>query len=84
VQVTPSLAINYTAYGTLRSHWLDTYGADSHTVRSPWSSVSLANFAALPLNRRGRHAWQIMRSMPLSGLPATRPGSQDILQVGIM
>ena len=37
VQVTPSLAINYTAYGTLRSHWLERYGADSHTVRLPES-----------------------------------------------
>ena len=33
LQVTPSLAINYTAYGTLRSNWLALYGQDSNTVR---------------------------------------------------
>ena len=32
LQVTPSLAINYTAYGTLRSHWLELYGQESNTV----------------------------------------------------
>ena len=32
LQVTPSLAINYTAYGTLRSHWLELYGQESSTV----------------------------------------------------
>ena len=34
LQVTPSLAINYTAYGTLRSHWLQAHGDSSHTVLS--------------------------------------------------
>lgn len=35
LQVTPSLAINYTAYGTLRSHWLTLYGQESNTVSTP-------------------------------------------------
>jgi len=34
LQVTPSLAINYTAYGTLRACWLDLYGVESNTVRN--------------------------------------------------
>ena len=33
LQVTPSLAINYTAYGTLRSYWLHMYGQEANTVR---------------------------------------------------
>ena len=32
LQVTPSLAINYTAYGTLRAHWLQMYGPEANTV----------------------------------------------------
>ena len=42
LQVTPSLAINYTAYGTLRSHWLTLYGEESNTVCSWPASPSAA------------------------------------------
>ena len=42
LQVTPSLAINYTAYGTLRSHWLTLYGEESSTVCS-WPGAPSAS-----------------------------------------
>ncbi len=42
LQVTPSLAINYTAYGTLRSHWLQSHGNNSHTVLSVIQIFSVA------------------------------------------
>ncbi len=43
LQVTPSLAINYTAYGTLRSYWLQRHGGTSHTARGPALPPSLGS-----------------------------------------
>ena len=46
LQVTPSLAINYTAYGTLRAHWLQLYGQEGNTVGLQASCMELSTSSA--------------------------------------
>ena len=90
LQVTPSLAINYTAYGTLRSHWLDLYGRESNTVSLPetpapckGSSVSDETPSSLhvPAEQQKRCHWTaLVASRPIS-IPC--PHSAQPSEVGL-
>ncbi|CAL8463422.1 g2956 [Coccomyxa elongata] len=69
LQVTPSLAINYTAYGTLRSYWLQSHGNNSHTVTMSLmcggAAGLISSTATFPLDL-------IRRRMQLEGQAGTR------------
>ena len=58
LQVTPSLAINYTAYGTLRSYWLQRHGGTSpHGARprpAPFPGLRLCHHCRSLLIPAGR------------------------------